>query len=100
MVTLIAVKGDDTKAFTIHKESACHYSPPLNAAFNSAFIEGQTQTYRLENTSESVVRMLIQWLYTQKLDIVQLRNASLQPEDDNFTDQSIQEADNENLCLV
>jgi hypothetical protein len=67
MVTLYA--GDSGEAFTVHKEFACHYSPVLKAAFNSNFVEGQTQTYRLQETTERAVRLLVQWFYTQKLDI-------------------------------
>jgi hypothetical protein len=66
MVTLYA--GNSNEVFTVHKEFACHYSPVLKAAFNSNFIEGQTQTYRLQETTERAVRLLVQWLYTQKLD--------------------------------
>jgi hypothetical protein len=66
MVTLYA--GDSNEAFTVHKEFACHYSPVLKTAFNSNFIEGQTQTYRLQETTERAVRLLVPWFYTQKLD--------------------------------
>jgi hypothetical protein len=97
MVTLIAVNGNDTKEFLVHKEFACHYSPTLNAAFNSTFIEGQTQTYRLEEFSEGVVRLLVQWLYTQNLDIGQLH---LQHENKEITEQSAPEAEDENLLLA
>jgi hypothetical protein len=100
IVTLIAVEGDDTKEFLVHKEFACHYSPTLNAAFNSTFIEGQTQTYCLENTSEGVVRLLIQWLYTQKLDIVSLRNVYYEHDNEDLTEQSDEEDDDENLRLA
>lgn len=53
----------------VHKEFACHYSPVLNAAFNSEFLEGQTQAYTLEEPDEATTRLLIHWLYTQNLDI-------------------------------
>ena len=100
MVTLIAVESDDTKEFLVHKEFACHYSPTLNAAFNSTFIEGQTQTYRLEKISEGAVRLLVQWLYTQKLDIVQLRNSYGEPEGDDITEMNDEETKDEYLCLA
>lgn len=32
-----------------YSEFACHYSPVLNAAFNSEFVESQTWTYCLED---------------------------------------------------
>ncbi|TVY24083.1 hypothetical protein LHYA1_G006973 [Lachnellula hyalina] len=61
--------GPEKKKFIVHKEFACHYSPVPKAAFNSEFIEGQTQTYVLEEATEPVARLLVDWLYTQQLDI-------------------------------
>lgn len=43
----------------------------MNAAFNSNFIEGQTQTYRLEDTTPGSFKLLIQWVYAQKVRISQ-----------------------------
>lgn len=51
----------------MHKDFACHYSPALKAAFGSTFIEAQTSTYRLTNTNDDTVHMLVYWIYTQKL---------------------------------
>ena len=51
----------------VHKEVACTASKVLNVAFNSDLIEGQTQSYRLEHTAEGVFRLLMQWMYFQKL---------------------------------
>jgi hypothetical protein len=50
-------------------EFACHYSPVLSAAFNSNFMEGETQTYRLEDINPSTFRLLVQWLYHGKFDV-------------------------------
>jgi hypothetical protein len=50
-------------------EFACYYSPVLNAAFKGPFIEGQTQTYNLEDIDTTAFRMLVHWLYTQNLDL-------------------------------
>lgn len=36
-------------------------------AFNSKFIEGETQTYRLEDTNTGTFQLLVQWLYSQEL---------------------------------
>ena len=66
--------GPEKKKFIVHKEFACHYFPVLKAAFNSEFIEGQTQTYVLEEVTEPVARLLVDWLYTQKLDICRYEN--------------------------
>jgi len=54
------------------KEVVCFHSPDLNAVFNSGFIEGQTQTYRLDDTTERAFRLLVQWLYFQKFELIQL----------------------------
>jgi hypothetical protein len=51
IVTFLIGPGDSPKKFIVHKEHACHHSPILNAAFNGNFVEGQTQTYRIEDTS-------------------------------------------------
>lgn len=61
--------GDGEQRFTIHKDFACHYSPVLRAAFNGPFIEGQTQEYRFQDTTEGAVHQLANWLYTQKVEI-------------------------------
>jgi len=53
---------------------ACSHSPVLNAAFNSDFLEGQTQIYRLEDTTPRAVRLLVQWLYCEKLRLLQLED--------------------------
>jgi hypothetical protein len=39
----------------------------LKAAFNCNFIEGQTQTYTMEDTTEEVFALLSRYSYTQKL---------------------------------
>lgn len=46
---------------------ACYHSPILNTAFNSGFVEGQTQTYRLEDTTSRAFKLFVQWLYFEKL---------------------------------
>jgi BTB/POZ domain len=63
----------------VHKEVACYHSKVLDAAFNGSFIESQTKTYELEDTSEEAFRLLMQWLYSQKLVLKQL-NDSEQPD--------------------
>jgi hypothetical protein len=40
----------------------------MNAAFNSQFIEGQTQTYIIDDTAPEVFQILIRWFYNQKLE--------------------------------
>jgi len=62
------IVGTNKTKFLIHKSFACAYSPVLKAAFNNTFVEGQTQTYKLEETTEGAFGLLSQWIYTQKLD--------------------------------
>ena len=50
----------------------CHYSPVLEAAFNGEFVEGQNQEYKIQQVDEEVIRLLVHWLYTQKLDTMNL----------------------------
>jgi BTB/POZ domain len=39
----------------------------LHAAFNNDFEEARTQTYRIENIRPGAFRILVRWLYSQKL---------------------------------
>lgn len=50
-------------------EFACYHSPVLNAAFNSDFEEGRTQTYYLQDIRKSTFQLFVRWLYTQRVDI-------------------------------
>jgi hypothetical protein len=67
-VTLYAGNEENAKPFKLHTDFACHYSPVFKAAFNSGFIEGQYQEYRLDVDEEEVVRLLVEWFYTQTLN--------------------------------
>ena len=69
LVTIYAGSKPDAKSVVVHKDFACHYSPVFKAAFNSSFVEGQTQEYRVDEEDEEVVRLLVHWLYTQQLDV-------------------------------
>jgi hypothetical protein len=59
LVTLYAGQQEEAESFLIHKDFACHYSPVLKAALNSDFVEGQTQSYRLDEENGEAVRLLI-----------------------------------------
>jgi hypothetical protein len=61
------VVGPAKKEFVVHKSFACHASPVLRAAFNSDFVEGQTQRYALEDTTEDTFRLFSEWIYTQNI---------------------------------
>ena len=80
MVKLVV--GPDKEEFVVHKEFACYHSPVLKAAFNSTFIEGQTQTYTLEEVIAPVARLLVNWLYTQQLDLLQPEDYSQKTKED------------------
>ena len=41
----------------------------MKAAFDSSLIEGQTQTYRLQDISPSAFRLLAKWFYSDKIDL-------------------------------
>jgi hypothetical protein len=58
----IGEEGNDAE-FIIHKEQI-QLSPVFQIAFNGGYMEGNTQTYRLTDTSEAVFRFMAQWLYT------------------------------------
>ncbi|KAF7893144.1 uncharacterized protein EAF02_000682 [Botrytis sinoallii] len=68
MVTFIVGTGDKQETFQIHKQIACEHSEVWNRAFNSVFVEGQTQTYRIEDTGPEAFRLLTQWVYREKFD--------------------------------
>ncbi|KAF7949514.1 uncharacterized protein EAE97_003023 [Botrytis byssoidea] len=70
MVTFIVGTGDKQETFQIHKQIACEHSEVWNRAFNSVFVEGQTQTYRIEDTVPEVFRLLTQWVYREEFDHV------------------------------
>jgi hypothetical protein len=49
---LIGPDNKEPAEFMIHKEFACYHSPVFDAAFNGPFVEGQTQTYRMDDTTK------------------------------------------------
>lgn len=63
-IILTSGDGDGAKAFLVHKEVACHYSPVLAKAGDR---------YQLKQFSERAVRFLVQWLYSQQLVVEQLQ---------------------------
>jgi hypothetical protein len=73
---LIGKESDPPKKNFVHKEFACHASPIFEAAFNSNFIEGQTQIYKLGDTTPRAFQLLTQWMYFQTCNISQLGNGT------------------------
>ncbi|TGO09184.1 hypothetical protein BTUL_0176g00200 [Botrytis tulipae] len=82
MVTFIIGTGDKQETFQIHKQIACEHSEVWNRAFNSVFVEGQTQTYRIEDTGPEVFRLLTQWVYREKFDHVHSGDLNASHSDD------------------
>lgn len=80
MVKLYAGNEPETEPFIVHKDWACKASPVLAAAFNSEFLEGQTQEYRLDMSARDgdVVQLLVSWIYTHKLELEPLSAAEVQ----------------------
>ncbi|PQE03982.1 hypothetical protein CJF31_00003074 [Rutstroemia sp. NJR-2017a BVV2] len=70
IVTFITGKGDKERHFVVHTEFACKHSSVWKAAFNGGFIEGKTQTYRLEDTTGDAFQFLVQWLYRGRMDLL------------------------------
>lgn len=56
-----------SKIFLVHKNFAYHHSPVLKAAFESTFIEGETQTYKIDDVTPATFTLFVQWLYTQNV---------------------------------
>lgn len=79
MVKFIVGEGDRAEEFVVHKAFACYHSPVFDAAFNSPFLEGQTQTYRLEDVLPQLFKYVVQWMYAEALVIPSLRKASQHP---------------------
>jgi len=68
VVTFKIGKAPGMKTMIVHKEVSCFYSPVLKAASDSEFIEGQTQTYVLEDVEVETFRLAVQWFYGQQIE--------------------------------
>ena len=67
--------GPNKAKFIVHKKFACDASPVLNAAFNSSFVEGQTQEYALTDTTKGAVSLFAEWIYTRNIVVLLPENA-------------------------
>ncbi|PVH85686.1 hypothetical protein DL98DRAFT_605275 [Cadophora sp. DSE1049] len=72
LVTFIVGPDPNPTEFLIHKEVVFQQSEVLAAAFNSGFKDGQTQTYRIEDTTVRAFRLFMQWLYSHNLTGLQV----------------------------
>jgi hypothetical protein len=68
MVTFIIGKVPNAQQFLLHRDLVYKYSPVMKAAFESPFIEGEKQEYRLEENSEEAFKYLMQWLYSKHIN--------------------------------
>jgi hypothetical protein len=66
-ITLYATQDPQAKQIGIHKDFAIYYSPVLHKTFTGAFIESDTQEYRLEIT-EFALDLLMHWIYHQGVE--------------------------------
>jgi hypothetical protein len=67
-VTIIASCPPNEAKYIVHKNLICHYSPFFAAAFTGKFIEGETQTMRMEDVTSEIFGQLNHWLYTQTIE--------------------------------
>ncbi|KUJ07470.1 uncharacterized protein LY89DRAFT_556207, partial [Mollisia scopiformis] len=67
LVTISVGIGAIAETFTVLKSVICHYSPFFNAAFNSQFKEGDTQSMVLNDADTNAFRLFVDWLYTQEI---------------------------------
>lgn len=86
---MFTVGEGELKSFLIHKEVAC--KSPVIAKFLEETLA--QDLYHFQNSSERVVRLLVQYLYSQKLVLKQLRPDC----DTEITNESIEEED---LALI
>ncbi|KAI9053510.1 hypothetical protein LZ554_002465 [Drepanopeziza brunnea f. sp. 'monogermtubi'] len=85
LVTFVVGPDPDPVEFLVHKEVICHHSKVLKAAFNGTFLEGQSQMYRLDDTTQGAFRLFTQWIYSQKLNIAQTRPGSVDEDNEALT---------------
>jgi len=64
-VTFIVDREEIKQTFIVHKDFATANSDFFKAAFEGNFVEGQTQTMRLEDVEVHIFGLLVNWLYTR-----------------------------------
>jgi len=65
--TLIAGSGSDEKAYLVHKDLLCWYSPYFKKALGGPFKEANEVSMSLAETEVEVVGIFVDWLYRQCL---------------------------------
>jgi hypothetical protein len=74
MVSFSITHNGEEKNIPVHKVAACSCSPVFDAAFNGKFIEGETQTYILEDTTLEVFTLLAEYMYNRDVSVQQLQD--------------------------
>ncbi|KAG4429675.1 hypothetical protein IFR05_014846 [Cadophora sp. M221] len=69
IVTVKINSEDETESFIIHKDIICHHFSFFANAFNGNLLEGKTQTMNLSDFDSDIFGILVEWFYTQKIDI-------------------------------
>ncbi|KAK0104897.1 hypothetical protein ONS95_005162 [Cadophora gregata] len=69
VVTVIIGPEESNETFIIHKDIICHHSSYFANAFNSKHLESKTQTITIPEVNSDTFGILVEWLYTQKIDI-------------------------------
>lgn len=94
----------ESHLLTITPEFVVHHSCVLAAAFsNTQFIEGKTQTYRLDDVRPNCFRLFVQWIYTQDFDLYTPKRRDLEakpPKYDVFTSIITQDVDFAELWVL
>ncbi|TVY71183.1 hypothetical protein LSUE1_G008210 [Lachnellula suecica] len=70
MVTFKVGAGWNSEEFLVYKDIACRGSKVFERAFNGGFEEGRTQTYELDDVDPDTFRYFSEWLYSQKLTLM------------------------------
>ena len=60
---------DECESFIVHKDIICHHSSFFAKAFSSNLLEGKTQTINLPDVDSDTFGILVEWFYTQKIDL-------------------------------
>jgi len=98
LVTFYIGKEPNVTEFKLHKDVVCERSSVLKADFDSGFVEGQTQTYRVEDTSKEAFTYLAQCFYSSvKIINFELHGGDAK-DDPEITDEELDE--HYKLCMV
>ena len=69
VITVVVGAEDAKESFIIHKDIICHHSSYFAKAFNGNHVESKTQTMSFPDVHSDTFGLLVEWFYTQKIDI-------------------------------